>query len=81
MGTMNPCTLENVRRMTAVERAVLSVASLSATTRFESITRVSGNGFWEGRSAGFKFFLQSFWQGCVVVREIEHGLYQVLHNL
>ena len=45
MGTMNPWTLENVRRMTAVETAVLSVASLSATIRFESITSVSGNWF------------------------------------
>ena len=55
MGTMNPWTLEKVRRMTAVETAVLSVASLSATIRFESITSVSGNGFWErAKSARFK---------------------------
>ena len=57
MGTMNPWTLENVRRMTAVETAVLSVASLSATIRFESITSVSGNGFWLGRAKSARFKL------------------------
>ena len=60
MGTMNPCTLENVRRMTAVERAVLSVASLSATTRFESITSISGNGFWEGAESEIQTFSAGF---------------------
>ena len=45
MGTMKPWTLEKVSRMTAVDMAVLSVASRNAMIRFESITSVSGNGF------------------------------------